>query len=375
MLYREAGQFKTSYAADMAVFPIRQDRVALYLLLAVAFVGVPLLANFQIWPLGSDYLLRAILLPFLILALAAIGVNILVGYCGQISLGSGAFMAIGAYCAYKFGTGVHLPLDWLGTQISIPPLPVLPSILLGGLMAAIVGILFGVPSLRIKGLYLAVATLAAQFFFDWVFLRVKWFTNYAPSGSVNAPELAFFGMVFNTPIERYLLCLAFVTVFAIVAKNLVRGNLGRQWMAIRDMDIAAELMGIRPLYAKLTAFAVSSFIVGVAGALWAFVYLGSWEPLAFDINRSLQLLFMVIIGGLGSILGSFLGAGFILLLPIFLNQVPAMIGLPLHTDTITHLEFIIFGSLICYLLIAEPRGFARLWSIGKEKLRLWPYPY
>jgi branched-chain amino acid transport system permease protein len=373
MLYREAGQFKSSYAADMAIFPIRQDRIALGLLLAVAFIGVPFLAAYHIWPLGQDYLLRAILIPFLILSLAAIGVNILIGYCGQISLGSGAFMAIGAYSAYKFGTGVHLPLPWF--DISIPPLPVLPSILLGGLMSAIVGILFGIPSLRIKGLYLAVATLAAQFFFDWVFLRVKWFTNYAPSGSVSAPELNFFGVAVNTPIERYLLCLVFVTVFALIAKNLVRGNIGRQWMAIRDMDIAAELMGIRPLYAKLTAFAVSSYIVGVAGALWAFVYLGSWEPLAFDINRSLQLLFMVIIGGLGSILGSFLGAAFILLLPIFLNQAPAAVGLPLHTDTVTHLEFIIFGSLICYLLIKEPHGFARLWSIGKEKLRLWPYPY
>ena len=375
MLYREAGQFKTSYSADMAMFPIRQDRIALYLLLLFAFVGVPLMATFHIWPLGSDYMLRAILIPFLILALATIGVNVLVGYCGQISLGSGAFMAIGAYSAYKFGTGVHLPLTWLGTEISIPPLPVLPSILLGGLMAAIGGILFGIPSLRIKGLYLAVATLAAQFFFDWVFIRVKWFTNYAPSGSASAPDLNFFGLYVNTSIERYLLCLVFVTVFAFMVKNLVRGSLGRQWMAIRDMDIAAELMGIRPFYAKLTAFAVSSFIVGVAGALWAFVYLGAWEPLAFDINRSFQLLFMVIIGGLGSILGSFLGAGFILLLPIFLNQAPAAIGLPLHTDTVTHLEFIIFGSLICYLLIKEPHGFARLWSIGKEKLRLWPYPY
>ncbi len=375
MLYREAGQFKTTYSADMANFPIRQDRIALIGFLVFAFVGVPLLNGYHIWPLGSDYMLRAILIPFLILSLAAIGVNILVGYCGQISLGSGAFMAIGAYSAYKFGTGVELTFEWLGAELAIPPLPVLPSILLGGLMAAIVGILFGIPSLRIKGLYLAVATLAAQFFFDWVFIRVKWFTNYAPSGSVSAPELNFFGIVVNTSIERYLLCLIFVTVFAFVAKNLVRGNLGRQWMAIRDMDIAAELMGIRPFYAKLTAFAVSSFIVGVAGALWAFVYLGAWEPLAFDINRSLQLLFMVIIGGLGSILGSFLGAGFILMLPIFLNQVPAAVGLPLHTDTITHLEFIIFGSLICYLLIKEPHGFARLWAITKEKLRLWPYPY
>lgn len=375
MLYREAGQFKTTYAADMAIFPIRQDRIALYLLLAVVFIGVPLLAQFHVWPFGSDYLLRAILIPFLILALAAIGVNILVGYCGQISLGSGAFMAIGAYCAYKFGTGVHIPLEWLGTQISIRPLPLVASILLGGLMAAIVGVLFGIPSLRIKGLYLAVATLAAQFFFDWVFLRVKWFTNYTPSGSVNAPELNFFGLIVHTSIERYLLCLAFVTVFAFLAKNLVRGNLGRQWMAIRDMDIAAELMGIRPLYAKLTAFAVSSFMVGVAGALWAFIYLGSWEPLAFSIDRSFQLLFMVIIGGLGSILGSFLGAAFILVLPILLDQVPHALGIPISVETVSLLVFIITGMLICSLLIVEPHGFARLWSITKEKLRLWPYPY
>jgi len=284
-------------------------------------------------------------------------------------------MAIGAYSAYKLGTGVHIPFAWLGFAISIPPLPVLLSILLGGLTAAVVGILFGVPSLRIKGLYLAVATLAAQFFFDWVFLRVSWFTNYAPSGSVNAPTLNFFGLVVGTPIERYLLCLIFVTVFAVLTKNLVRGNLGRQWMAIRDMDIAAELIGIRPLYAKLTAFAVSSFVVGVAGALWAFVYLGSWEPLAFSIDRSLQLLFMVIIGGLGSIMGSFVGAAFILILPIMLNLIPTQFGVPLSTETITHLEFIIFGSLICYLLIKEPHGFARLISLGKEKLRLWPFPY
>jgi branched-chain amino acid transport system permease protein len=375
MLYREAGQFKTTYSADMAIFPIRQDRIALYLLLAFAFVGVPLLARYHVWPLGDDYLLRAVVIPFLILALGAIGLNVLVGYCGQISLGAGAFMAIGAYSAYKFVTGVHIPLDWLGTQIAIPPLPVLPSILLGGLISALVGVLFGVPSLRIKGLYLAVATLAAQFFFDWLFIRVKWFTNYTPSGSVAAPELNFFGLVVNSSIERYLLCLIFVTVFAFMVKNLVRGNLGRQWMAIRDMDIAAELMGIRPLYAKLTAFAVSSFVVGVAGALWAFVYLGAWEPLAFNIDRSFQLLFMVIIGGLGSILGSFLGAAFILILPILLDQVPHALGIPVSVETVSHLVFIVTGALICYLLIVEPHGFAKLWSTAKEKLRLWPFPY
>jgi branched-chain amino acid transport system permease protein len=375
VLYREAGQFKTSYAADMAMFPIRQDRVALALFLVFAFVGVPLMAMFHIPPFGSDYLLRAILIPFLILSLAAIGLNILIGYCGQISLGGGAFMAIGAYSAFKFATGVYIPLAWFDTAIAIPPLPMFASIMLGGLMAAIVGILFGVPSLRIKGLYLAVATLAAQFFFDWVFIRVKWFTNYTPSGSVSAPDLNFFGMLVHTPIERYILCLSFVTVFAVLAKNLVRGNIGRQWMAIRDMDIAAELMGIRPLYAKLTAFAVSSFITGVAGALWAFVYLGSWEPLAFNIDRSFQLLFMVIIGGLGSILGSFLGTAFILILPIMLDQVPHALGIPITVETVSLLVLVVTGSLICYLLIVEPLGFARLWSIAKEKLRLWPYPY
>jgi branched-chain amino acid transport system permease protein len=375
VLYREAGQFKSTYAADMAIFPILQDRIALALLLLFAFLGVPLLATYQIWPLGSDYLLRAILVPFLILSLGTIGLNILMGYCGQISLGAGAFMAIGAYSAFKFGTGVHLPIAWLGTAISIPPLAVLPSILLGGLMAAVVGILFGLPSLRIKGLYLAVATLAAQFFFDWVFIRVKWFTNYVPSGSVSGPDLNFFGMELQSSIERYLLCLTFVTVFAFMAKNLVRGNLGRQWMAIRDMDIAAELMGIRPLYAKLTAFAISSFIIGVAGALWAFVYLGSWEPLAFNIDRSFQLMFMVIIGGLGSILGSFLGTAFILVLPIMLDQVPHALGIPITVETVSLSVLVITGSLICYLLIVEPLGFARLWSVGKEKLRLWPYPY
>ena len=370
MLYREVGQFKTSYAQDMAIFSIRQDKIALWVLLAFAFVGIPVMDAFQIWPLGGDYLIRAILIPFLILSLAAIGLNILTGYCGQLSLGSGAFMAIGAYSAYKFTTGVEI------MALSIPPLPVFWSILLGGVMAALVGILFGIPSLRIKGLYLAVATLAAQFFFDWVFIRVKWFTNYTSSGSVAAPDpLDFFGFYASKPIDKYLVCLLFVTVFALLAKNLVRGNIGRQWMATRDQDIAAELMGIRPLYAKLSAFAVSSFLIGIAGALWAFVYLGAWEPLAFNIDRSFQILFMVIIGGLGSILGSFLGAAFILVLPILLDQVPHALGIPITVETVSLLVFIIIGTLICWLLIVEPHGFARLWLTAKEKLRLWPYPY
>jgi branched-chain amino acid transport system permease protein len=179
----------------------------------------------------------------------------------------------------------------------------------------------------------------------------------------------------DTPHEKYLFCLALVTLFALLAKNLVRGHIGREWMAIRDMDVAAAVIGIRPVYAKLTAFAVSSFIVGVAGALWGFVHLGSWEPAAFSIDRSFQLLFMVIIGGLGSIMGSFFGAAFIIILPIMLNQIPAAIGVPIDTALASHLEFMIFGALIVFFLIVEPHGIARLWSTGKEKLRLWPFPH
>ncbi len=354
MFYRENGQFKTTYRADQQIFPIRQDRIFIGLLLLLAFVAVPVLA--------SDYFLKAILIPFLILALAAIGLNILVGYCGQISLGTGAFMAVGAYAAWNFG-------------VRFPGIPLIVQILLGGCFATVVGVIFGIPSLRIRGLYLAVATLAAQFFVDWAFLRIQFFTNYSPSGAVAVPALSFLGLSLQDAVPKYLFVLMFVVVFALLAKNLVRGAIGREWMAIRDMDVAASVIGIRPMYAKLTAFAVSSFVIGVAGALWGYLHLGSWEPLAFDLNRSFQLLFMVIIGGLGSILGSFFGAAFIVLIPVALNHVPGWFGIPLAVDTTSHIEHMIFGSLIVFFLIAEPHGLAKLWTIGKEKLRMWPFPH
>ena len=358
MLYRENGQFKTSYRADQQIFPILQDRLAVLLLLAVAFIVVPALA--------SDYFFRAILIPFLIMALAALGVNILVGYCGQISLGSGAFMAVGAYGAYNF-------------FVRIPGMPLVPAILLGGLCATLFGILFGLPSLRVKGLYLAVATLAAQFFSDWMFLRIKWLVNDSPSGSVSVNNLQVFGMPIESATSKYWFCLAILVVMAVLAKNLVRSAIGREWMAIRDMDVAASVIGIRPMYAKLTAFAVSSFIVGVAGALWAFVYLGAWEPAAFSVDLSFKLLFMVIIGGLGSISGAFFGAGFIVVLPIFLNQflpgLASMFGINISTAGISHAELMIFGALIVWFLVVEPHGLARLWATGKQKLRLWPFPH
>jgi branched-chain amino acid transport system permease protein len=358
MFYRENGQFKTSYLADQQIFPIAQDRWAVLGLVAFAAIAVPMLFD--------EYMFRAIFIPFLILSLAALGVNILVGYCGQISLGSGAFMAVGAYMAYN-------------TFIRVEGMPLVVAILSGGFFATLVGMFFGIPSLRVKGLYLAVATLAAQFFCDWAFLRISWFTNNNSSGSVSVSNLQVFGLPIETPVQKYLFCLAFLVVFALLAKNLVRGAIGREWMAIRDMDVAAAVIGIRPMYAKLSAFAVSSFIVGVAGALWGFVHLGAWEPAAFSVDRSFSLLFMVIIGGMGSVMGSMFGAAFIVILPIFLNQflpaVGGVLGIQISTATVAHAEAMVFGSLIVWFLIVEPHGLAKLWSVAKQKLRLWPFPH
>ena len=357
MIYREAGQFKTTYASDQAIFAIRQDKWAVAAAVAAAFL-VPVVAN--------EYWLQAVLIPLLVYALAAIGLNLLTGYAGQLSLGTGGFMGVGAYAAFKLTT-------------AFPALDIFLVFLLSGVVAAGVGVVFGIPSLRIKGFYLAVATLAAQFFLLWLFNKVGWFTNYASSGTITAPPRTFAGLMVTGPAAtsaaRYLVALSFVAVFALVAKNLVRGRVGRSWMAIRDRDLAAEIIGGRPMQTKLLAFAISSFYCGVAGAEYVFLYLGSAETLAFDIGLSFLVLFMVIIGGLGSVLGSFLGAGFIVLVPIFLTNVPHLVGLALPVALQKQIELMVFGGLIIFFLIVEPNGLARLWQISKEKLRLWPFPH
>jgi branched-chain amino acid transport system permease protein len=358
MFYREAGQFKSDYASDQAIFPIAQDRWFVIGVLLVALVGVPLFID--------DYWANAILLPFLIYALAAIGLNLLTGYCGQVSLGTGGFMAVGAFSTFKLTT-------------AFPELNFIVVVLLSGGITAAVGVVFGIPSLRIKGFYLAVATLAAQFFLVWLFNKVGWFINYSPTGQISMPPREVFGVLVTgaraTPEARYLFVLVFVALCALAAKNLVRGRVGRSWMAIRDMDIAAELIGIRPLDAKLSAFAVSSFYVGMAGSLYFGVWLGAAEPIeAFGIEQSFLVLFMVIIGGLGSILGSFMGAAFITLMPILMKNF-MVDGLNMAVVTAKHIEITMLGVLIIFFLIVEPHGFARLWQIGKEKLRLWPFPH
>src|SRR6202049_407481 len=318
MLYREAGQYKRSYAADMAVFPILQDRIGIAVILAVAFLVIPATAN--------AFLLNAIMIPFLVFALAAIGLNLLTGYTGLLSLGTGAFMGVGAYACYKLATifpGVHI-LVW---------------VVASGFVAAAVGVVFGLPSLRIKGFYLAVATLAAQFFLQWCFVRIPWLVNYNVSNAIEVPTRTLFGM------------------------------------AVRDMDIAAELMGIRLLPTKLLAFAVSSFYCGVAGAMMVFLWYGGAEADVFAIEQSFHIPFMIILGGLWNPIGAFFGAALIFILPILLRAVPETLGLPIHPATVEHLTFMILGSLIVIFLIAEPNGLARLWQIAKQKLRVWPFPY
>jgi branched-chain amino acid transport system permease protein len=316
--------------------------------------------------LASEYWLQAVLIPFLVYSMAALGLNLVTGYAGLLSLGTGGFMAVGAYSAFKITTA------W-------PGLNILVVFVLAGLLAAAVGLLFGLPSLRIKGFYLAVATLASQFFLIWLFNKVGWFTNHASSGTITAPPRTVLGVMVTGPDAsaqaRYVTALAAVIVFGMIAKNLVRGRVGRSWMAVRDRDIAAEIIGVRPLRTKLLAFGISSFYCGLAGAELVFLFLGSAETLAFDIGQSFLVLFMVIIGGLGSILGSFLGAAFIILTPIFLTNVPHAVGIDLPVALAKQIELMVFGGLILFFLIVEPHGLARLWQLTKEKLRLWPFPH
>ena len=358
MFYREAGDFSSTYAEDQQTFPIKFDRYRYYVVLFIAIVVVPFMVN--------DYWVNSIFMPFLIYAIAAIGLNILVGYCGQVSLGTGGFMAVGAYSAYKLMT-------------AMPDVSMFIHVLLAGVITAGVGVLFGLPSLRIKGFYLAVATLAAQFFLVWLFNRYPWFYNYSASGQINAPERETFGIIITGPNTEawaaYMFCLIFTIFSAVVARNLTRGSVGRKWMAIRDMDIAAEIIGVNPLKAKLTAFAVSSFFIGISGALFFSIYLGAVEVgEAFGITKSFLVLFMIIIGGLGSIFGSFAGAAFLVLLPVVLKVVGVdWLGWP--TDIVAHLQLVIVGALIIVFLIAEPHGIAQLWRVAKEKLRLWPFPH
>jgi branched-chain amino acid transport system permease protein len=322
------------------------------ILALIAFIVVPVF--------GNDYWLNAILIPFLVLSLAGLGLNLVTGYAGQLSLGSAAFMSIGAYATYNL-------------VVRVPALPLAVDLFLGGLITAVAGALFGLPSLRIKGFYLIVSTLAAQFFVEWIFTRVSWFSNDDTSGVLSAPRLTAFGWKIDTPAARYLLVLVVASVLFVLAASLVRSEPGRRWMAVRDMDTAARVIGIPVGRTKLLAFALSSFVIGIAGALWAFAYLGTVEPHGFDLNLSFQVLFIIIIGGMGSIGGNFLGAAFIVLLPILLsNAAGALATVGIEAGQLQNLQKILFGTLIIVFLIKEPDGLARLVQTARNRLRDWP---
>ena len=352
MLYRECGNFKDTYAKDMAIFPIPLDRWGLGIMLFMAYIVIPYVA--------SDYWLSSIMIPFYCFSLAALGLNFLTGYAGQVSIGHAAFMAVGAYSSLILYGRYGIPL--------------LPSILGGGITSCAVGSVFGIPSLRIKGFYLAVSTLAAQWIIDWVLTHWKWVSG-GVFGTIDVPDLQIFGWLLDTPLKEYYLVLCVVLVMVIFGKNLVRGQLGRNWQAIRDMDVAAEIIGVSLFRNKLIAFAVSSFYAGVAGALITMTYYGAANIEEFNLFVSFHLLGMIIIGGMGTVLGSFLGAGFMTLLPIFINQTMLVFLERVPSDLRANSEAIVFGGLIILFLIVEPYGMARLWHTIKDKMRLWPFPY
>lgn len=358
MLYRTAGQFKTSYNADQALFPVRQDAFLLGTILVFAFVVIPLIAD--------QFAYRALLIPVMIYALAALGLNILTGYAGQLSLGTGAFMGVGAYACYKLMT-------------IFPDLNIALAIAFSGFFSASIGVVFGLPSLKIKGFYLAIATLAAQFFLVWLFQKWAWLYNYSASGAIQVRNIDMFGITVAGPrataMAQYYFVLCFVCVITWLAINVTRGRIGRMWKAVRDMDIAAELVGINLMKAKLLAFFISSYIVGVAGALFVFMWRGAAEANLFDIPLSFRVLFIAIIGGLGSILGNYLGAILIVALPVMLATVPQLFGLDVSSSMVEHLNIMIVGALIIGFLIVEPHGLARFWAVIREKLMLWPFPH
>ncbi|MET0341438.1 MAG: branched-chain amino acid ABC transporter permease [Polyangiales bacterium] len=332
----------TPTAPSFTFAPGALTRVVLAL---IAFVALPLL--------GTDYLFSAVLVPVLALGIAGLGQNLLTGYAGQLSVGSAAFMSVGAFTAYN-------------VSLRLPGTPLVLSFLLGGVSAGVVGVLFGLPSLRIRGFYLIVSTLAAQFFVQWVFTKVAWFSDGSSSGVISAPKLLVLGHDLSSPRGRYLLTLAFAAGLTWLARNLVHSHTGRAFMAIRDMDTAAAVIGIPILRTKLLAFAVSSFYLGVAGALWAFTYLGTVEPHGFDLNRSFQVLFVAIIGGLGSLSGSYLGAAFVVLLPVGLSVLQSTLLADLvSAGLLENLQKILFGTLILLILIKEPEGLRKLFlSLG-----------
>ena len=355
MFHRESGVFKTSYVGDMAVYPLP---IAQWTMAAIAVLFVVVVPTTL-----SEYYVSIVNL-ILIAVVGALGLNILVGYTGQISIGHGALMSVGAYTAANLITRMDMPF-W----VAVPA---------GGLMAAAVGALIGVPSLRIKGLYLAIATLAAQLIIEWTINHVPWISG-GVQASIEVPRPRLFGHALQSQTQLYLFLLFFAALATVATINLVRSRIGRAFVAIRDHDIAAELIGIDIFRYKLIAFAISSFYAGVTGVLYTY-YLGVANYEQFQINVSIDYLAMIIIGGLGSVLGSIFGAVFVTLLPIatrwFLEGVGSLfLSQADLANIIPNLRLVIFGALIIVFLALEPEGLNRLWRNILGYFRVWPFSY
>ncbi len=355
MFHRESGVLKTTYEADMALYPLPIARWTVAALAVVFFAVIPL-------ALHQYYLSIANLVW--ISVIGALGLNILVGYTGQVSIGHGAFMSVGAYTAANLA--IRLGSPW----------PV--NLLAGGLMAAAVGGVVGIPSLRIKGLYLAIATLAGQLIIEWTINHVT-FISGGVQASIDVPRPRLGSYVIASQREMYYFLLVFVVLAIVGTLNLVRSRVGRAFIAIRDQDIAAEIIGIDIFRYKLLAFAISSFYAGVTGVLYTY-YLGIANYEQFQIGVSIDYLAMIIIGGLGSVLGSVLGAIFVTLLPIVIRYaMEAFGGLFFAPQTvlnlIPNLRLMMFGALIILFLIVEPEGLNRLWRNIRNYFRIWPFAY
>lgn len=355
MFHREAGVFKTTYASDMALYPLPIAKWTMAALALIFVVIVPLTLH--------EYYLSILNLIF-IAVVGALGLNILVGYTGQISLGHGAFMSVGAYTAANLAVRLDLPF-WL----------TLPA---GGLMAAFIGALVGIPSLRIKGLYLAIATLAGQLIIEWTINHVPAISGGAQS-SIEVPRPDLFGFVLNTQGRLYYFLLFFAMLAILATLNLMRSRIGRAFIAVRDQDIAAEIIGIDIFRYKLLSFAVSSFFAGVCGVLYTY-YLGIANYEQFQLGVSIDFLAMIIIGGLGSVLGSIFGAVFVTLLPIVIRTLMEQVGSLFFTDSelasvVSGTRLAVFGGLIIFFLVIEPEGLNRLWRNVRSYFRVWPFSY
>jgi branched-chain amino acid transport system permease protein len=355
MIHRECGVLKTTYEADMALYPLPIARWAVAGLAIFFFLVLPLSVH--------EYYLSIVNLCS-IAVIGALGLNILVGSTGQISIGHGAFMSVGAYTA----ANLAVRLGW--------PWPV--NLLAGGLMAALVGAVVGSPSLRIKGLYLAIATLAGQLIIEWTINHVT-FISGGVQASIEVPRPELLGYTIASQRDMYFLLLVFVAVAVVGTLNLLRSRVGRAFVAIRDHDIAAELIGIDIFRYKVLAFAISSFYAGVAGVLYTY-YLGIANYEQFQITVSIEYLAMIIIGGLGSVLGSIFGAVFVTLLPIVIRYAMEAFGAAFFSpqtvlNTIPNLRLILFGALIIFFLVVEPEGLNRLWRNIRNYFRVWPFSY